>query len=144
MWAAQTEEVLSFGFGNFLSSVPHCGSRNRDSQTLGGDGKSESGGPARPQCHQPANRLTEHPLCASGCSGGWGAYDQDAEQDLSIALGEGGGQGDRRWDARVSTFGGSWRGWFAGLAWENQERFWGRGGVLKEDERELADDHRAE
>lgn len=91
----QTEEVLSSGFGNFLSSVPHCGSRNRDSQTLRGDGKSEGGGPARSQCHQPANRLTEHPLCARGCSGGWGAYDQDAEQELSIALREGGGQGDR-------------------------------------------------
>lgn len=36
---------------------------------------------------------------------------------------------------------GSWRGWDVGQAWENQKRFWGRG-VLKEDEREPADDYR--
>lgn len=93
----QTEEVLSSGFGNFLSSAPHCRSRNRDSQTLRGDGKSEGGRPACPQCHQPADRLTEHPLCTRGCSGGWGHMTKMlSKTSRSLVLREGGGQGDRR------------------------------------------------
>lgn len=121
-------EVLSSGFGNFLSSVADCGSRDRGSQALRAGGNSEVGRSDGPQCHQSVNMLTEHLLCARRYSGCWWVVTKMLNKMLSVTPREGGRQADKQLGCTEEQSvavrpEGSWEGGDVTQARENQKGF---------------------